>query len=102
MRSGTKARASFAVVASAAFLWALALSASPQLHEQLHADANSIDHSCAVTFIASGNFNHAPLSILISAPISYDVTRVPELTPLWIQPLFLLASVFEHAPPANS
>ncbi|PYK31971.1 MAG: hypothetical protein DME57_01760 [Verrucomicrobia bacterium] len=102
MKSSTKTRACFAVVASAALLWALVLSASPRLHERIHADANRVDHACAVTFIASGNFNHAPVSILISAPVSYDVTKVPERTPLWIQPLFLLASVFEHAPPANS
>ena len=102
MKSSTSSRAFIAILASAAFLWALTLSVSPQLHERIHSDANRTDHSCAVTFVACGNFNHAPVSILISAPISFDEFRVPELSPLWVQPLFLLASVFEHAPPANS
>lgn len=102
MKSSTSWRAFVAVLASAAFFWALTLSVSPQLHEQIHSDANSADHSCAVTFVSSGNFNHAPVSIPISAPISFDVSGVPELTALCLGPVFLLAGVFEHAPPANS
>lgn len=102
MKGRTSSRAFVAVIASAAFLWALTLSVSPQLHERVHSDANRADHSCAVTFVSSGNFNHTPVSILISAPVSLDEFNVPELRPLWIGPVFLLASVFEHAPPANS
>jgi hypothetical protein len=102
MKSSTNSRAFVAVLASAAFLWTLALSASPQLHERIHPDANRVDHTCAVTFVASGNFNHAPVSILISAPAPIAESAIPELTPCWVGPLFLLASVFEHAPPANS
>ena len=94
-------RAIVAVVAAAAFLWTLALSASPQLHERIHSDANRIGHACAVTFVTAGNVDHAPVALLISAPVPLD-EKLPELTPLWVGPLFLLASVFEHAPPANS
>ena len=102
MTRSTSSRAFVAVIASAAFFWALTLSASPQLHERIHSEANSVNHSCAVTAISSGNLNHTPVSILISAPVSLDEFRIPELRPLWIGPVFLLASVFEHAPPANS
>ncbi|HZR78489.1 MAG TPA: hypothetical protein VFA58_04735 [Chthoniobacterales bacterium] len=102
MRSSTSRRAFVAVIASTAFLWALTLSVCPQLHKQIHSDANQGNHSCAVTFVASGNLHHAPVAILINAPFYFDQTRVPELTPLWVQPLFLLASAFEHGPPANS
>jgi hypothetical protein len=102
MKRGTTRRAFVAVVTSAAFFWTLTLSVSPQLHERLHPDSNRTDHSCAVTFVASGNFNHSPVTLLISAPVPTDEFKIPELTPLWVQPLFLLASVFEHAPPANS
>ena len=102
MNSSTRIRAFIATVTSAAFLWTLILSASPQLHERIHPDANRADHSCAVTFISSGNVDHAPTALLISAPVQTDTFNLPELTPLWVTPLFLLASVFEHAPPANS
>lgn len=99
MKSSTSWRASVAFVASAAFFWALTLSVSPQLHQQLHSDANRVDHACAVTFIAAGNVDHAPVALLIATPVPLD-EKIPELTPLWVAPLFLLASVFEHAPPA--
>ena len=101
MKSSTRWRAPVAVIASAAFLWTLALSASPQLHERIHSDASRVDHSCAVTFVTAGNVDHAPVALLISTPVPLD-EKIPELTPLWVAPLFLLASVFEHAPPANS
>ena len=99
MKSST-ARAWIGLLASAAFLWALTLSVSPELHQRLHSDANRVDHSCAVTFISSGNVDHAPSALLISAPVPTDKFKIPELTPLWVAPLFLLASVFEHAPPS--
>ena len=101
MKSSTATRAFVGALAAAAFLWTLALSASPQLHERIHSDANRADHSCAVTFVASGNVDHSPVTLLISSPVPLD-ERIPELTPIWARPLFLLASVFEHAPPANS
>ena len=101
MKSST-ARAWIGLLGSAAFLWTLALSASPQLHERIHSNANQIDHYCAVTFVNSGTVNHSPVAVLISAPVPTDEFKIPELTPLWVGPLFLIASVFEHAPPANS
>ena len=102
MKSSTSSRAFVAFVASAAFFWALTLSASPQLHERIHSDAKRVDHSCAVTFISSGKVNHASCALLISAPVPTDEFKIPELTPLSVGPLFLIASVFEHAPPGNS
>jgi len=100
MKRSTTCRAFVGLLATAAFLWTLALSASPELHQRAHPDANQANHVCAVTFIASGNLNHAPSALLISAPVPTDEFKIPELTPLWVTPLFLLASVFEHAPPA--
>jgi hypothetical protein len=100
MKSSTITRASVAILASASFLWALTLSASPQLHERVHPDANRIEHTCAATFIASGNYDHAPVALLISAPVPLGDFEVPELSPRWVWPVFLVASVFEHAPPA--
>ena len=96
-------RASIAIFACAVFLWTLALSVSPQLHERLHPDANRIDHSCSVTLVASGNFNHSACPQLVSVPDLVDqFSSIPALTPQWVESAFLLARIFEHAPPAHS
>ena len=90
-----------AAFVSAAFLWALALSASPQLHERVHPDANSAEHTCAVTFIASGSYDNSAHAPLIIAPVpTVQFSKVPALSPHWVQSPFLGASIFEHAPPA--
>ena len=95
-------RASVAILASAAFLWALTLSVSPQLHERVHPDANRTEHTCAATFVASSNYDHTAVALLISAPVPLGEFDIPTLSPRWIQPVFLVAAVFEHAPPALS
>jgi hypothetical protein len=90
-----------AVLVSAAFLWSLALSVSPQLHQRVHPDANRVDHTCAVTLVASGKCNHSPAVPLISAPApTVEFFQRLELNSVWVQPLFLGAHIFEHAPPA--
>ena len=103
MKSSATTRAFVGVLASAAFFWTLTLSVSPQLHERIHPDANRIDHSCAITFIASGSYNYSPAAPLVSVPALVDqFSPVPTLTPHWVESSFLLARVFEHAPPAHS
>jgi len=72
MKSSTTTRALIGLLASAAFLWTLTLSVSPQLHERIHPDANRIDHSCAITFIASGSYNYSPAAPLLSVPALVD------------------------------
>jgi len=102
MRNSTSSRAFIAVLASAAFLWTLALSASPQLHQRIHRDANKTDHVCAITLISSGNYHHSPSVPLVSVPVPREqLSSIPALTPQWVEPLFLLARIFEHAPPAQ-
>lgn len=85
----------------AAFFWALALSASPQLHQRVHGDANRVDHTCAVTLIVSGSYDHAAPPPLISVN-RFETGRfeISELSSTWVQPLILKAHVFAHAPPA--
>src|SRR5205807_9471042 len=101
MKRSTAFRASVAVVTSAAFLWTLTLSVSPQLHERIHPDANRVDHSCAITFVASGSYNHSPATPLIATPIrAVESSQVSALNPIWVRPLFLGAHIFAHAPPA--
>jgi hypothetical protein len=88
---------------TAVFLWTLALSVSPQLHSRIHPDANTVEHTCAVTFIASGNFDHAAPPPIIGTPdavVSFSQVSVRD--PFWIPSTFLSASIFEHAPPAQA
>jgi len=101
MRSRRSDRAVVAALLCLAFLWTLALSASPQLHQRIHRDADRGDHVCAVTLVASGNFNHSACPQLVSVPDLVDqFSSVPTLTPKWVESPFLLARIFEHAPPA--
>jgi len=89
-----------AVLVSVAFLWALALSASPQLHQRVHKDANRVEHNCAVTMMASGSYDHAANPPLISAAdLAPQFSKIPALIPRWVQSPFLGACIFEHAPP---
>jgi hypothetical protein len=101
-RSKTHGRTFVATCVGAAFLWALALSASPQLHQRVHADANRVEHNCAATMIASGSYNHAAHVSLVSAPVpANQFSEMPALPPCWVRSLFLGACIFEHAPPTR-
>src|SRR5882724_8674335 len=103
MRNSRSDRAIVATFLCAAFLWTLALSASPRLHQRIHRDANRGDHVCAITMVASGNYDHSPVDQLVSAPDLVDQSSsIPALTPQWVESPFLLARIFEHAPPAHS
>jgi hypothetical protein len=95
-----RSSAFIAAFVSAAFLWALALSVSPQLHARVHSDANRTEHSCAVTLMASGSYDHCAHGALVSAPVpAVQFSQIPTLTPQWIESSFLGACIFEHAPP---
>jgi hypothetical protein len=86
-----------------AFSWALALSVSPRLHERVHADASRVEHSCAVTFFTSGSCDHSAHAPLVSAPVPLvQSARIAALNSIWVEPLFLGACIFEHAPPARA
>ena len=101
-RSTNRGRAFVAPCVFVAFLWAVALNASPQLHQRVHPDANRVEHNCAVTMIASGSYDHAANVPLLSAPLpAIQFSEIPALTPCWVQSPFLGAHIFEHAPPAR-
>jgi len=102
-RTNSCARALVAALVSVAFLWTLALSASPQLHQRVHSDADRVEHNCAATMIASGSYDHAAHTPLVSAPVpAIHFSKIPALTPQWVESPFLGACIFEHAPPAHS
>jgi hypothetical protein len=85
-----------------AFVWTLALSVSPKLHERVHRDANRAEHSCAVTFVASGAYEHSAPPLLIAPTAATAFARVADVNPIWVLSAFLGASIFEHAPPAHA
>jgi hypothetical protein len=101
-RSNSYGRAFVAALVFGGFLWALTLSASPQLHQRVHKDANRAEHNCAATMIASGSYDHVAPP-LVSAPVpAIQFSKIPALIPCWVQSPFLGACIFEHAPPARS
>jgi len=102
MKTGVTVRTSVAVFVSAAFFWTLLLSVSPQLHARVHPDAGRVEHNCAATMIASGNYDHASHPPLVSAALpAIQFSKIPALTPCWVRSPFLGACIFEHAPPAR-
>jgi hypothetical protein len=101
-RSTNHGRAFVATCVFAAFIWALALSVSPQLHQRVHADASRAEHSCAVTAIASGAYEHAGPPPLVSGPLpAVQFSEIAALTSQWVESLFLKAHIFANAPPAR-
>jgi hypothetical protein len=87
---------------SLTFLWVLALSVSPKLHERIHVDAGKAGHSCAVTLISAGNYEQAlpQPAIAPERPAFGEVLLLPWTT-VGVT-LFRGAALLEHAPPAHS
>jgi len=102
MKPGVMSRC-VAILASAAFLWTLTLGVAPGLHERIHADQDSADHSCAVTFVRSGTFHHASAPALqLTDKTVAEFATVPYLVSCWVPSPFLSGAIFEHAPPSYS
>src|SRR5262249_24359658 len=102
-RSKECRRAVIATFISAASFWTVVVSVSPQLHARIHADANHIEHVCAITLIASGSYEQAGQPAFVGGPqFSVPLPGSAELTSSWVKPLFLNAHIFAHAPPAHS
>jgi len=90
------------LVLAAAIMLTLGLSAAPNLHERLHPMAASL-HECAVTLIASGSCHHSAAAPLMIAPATaVQFSKIPALNPISVAAPFLVARIFEHAPPAHS
>jgi hypothetical protein len=100
--SNHRGRTFIATLVFGAFFWTLVLSGSPQLHGRIHTDANRANHSCAVTLIASGSYDHAANPPVVSAlDFALQFSKIPALSSTWVQPLSLSAHIFAHAPPAR-
>ena len=95
-------RATAVLVLATAIVLMLGFSVAPNLHERLHPTGASL-HECAVTLIASGSchYNAAP-PLMIAPATALHLSKIPALSPQWIESPFLGACIFEHAPPAHS
>jgi hypothetical protein len=96
------ARAFAAACVGVAFVWVLVLGVSPQLHQRIHPDANKVEHSCAVTFVTSGSYHHSHVPLTSAPFLAVQFSKIPALTPQWVESAFLSACIFEHAPPARA
>jgi hypothetical protein len=96
-----RGRAFAAIFVCTVFLWAVVLSASPQLHARIHANANRLEHVCAVTFVSAGQYEHSLSALIICAPApAFEFCGVTALHSVWLQPILLAAHIFANAPPA--
>jgi hypothetical protein len=82
------------------FLFTLVLSAIPQLHERIHS-SNGSNHECAVTLLASGNYQHTVSDTIAIAPPPATAFAHVSFRFQLVSPR-LEFSLLEHAPPALS
>ncbi|MDB6140298.1 MAG: hypothetical protein JWO94_3370 [Verrucomicrobiaceae bacterium] len=83
-------------------LLALAMAASPELHERFHPDAGDHHHECAVTHLIQGDFgDSAPVPLTSAGPLApvHETELIATAPTLWVTPLFLMNGILEHAPP---
>jgi hypothetical protein len=97
-RSAWKNAIGFALLLQ--FFFAVAMTASPSLHERLHHHAGQSDHVCIVTILHNGGSDGSALPLpIIAAPVQQTGTISSFSKNNETRPVFLLARIFEHAPP---
>jgi hypothetical protein len=72
-----------------------ALTASPRLHELLHADASQSAHQCAATMFAHGHVDAADVEVMLNVPL-----LAAEFIPASHISVFSLAA--ENLPPGRA
>ncbi len=90
-----------ALLTAAAFLFALAASDAPGLHEQIH-KTQGAGHECVVTILSAGGLALCGAAVILTAPVPAPAARAflaPRSVPAKAPLDFLL---LEHAPPARA
>jgi hypothetical protein len=82
-----------------AFLFLIALSGAPQLHERFHQTLGP-GHECAVTMLLSGACDHLAGGAPATEPVAVTWTPVPVLEQIHRRAAGLEFSLLEHAPPS--
>ena len=85
-----------------AVLFAVVLSAIPQLHEAIHATTGAPNHECAVTLLTSGNYQHTPTISISVAPPTPPTAFAHVADNFQLVTAHLEFSLLEHAPPVIS
>jgi hypothetical protein len=85
-----------------ALLFAVVLSAIPQLHEQIHDATGARNHECVVTLLTSGSCQHTPVAPVSLAPPAPPAAFAHVLVSFQLVSAHLEFSLLEHAPPAIS
>ena len=76
----------------------MAMAASPALHEWIHGAAHEGDHDCAVVLFMAGGVEAAVVVILVVAVlVSSGAQAMPRCE--WVEGLFRVLRILEHAPP---
>ena len=98
-------RATTVLVLATAIVLMLGFSVAPNLHERLHPTGGSI-HECAVWLWWRGgcHYNAAP-PLMIAPAMALHLSKIPALSPQWVQSPFLGAHAFSstrrlHTPEA--
>jgi hypothetical protein len=84
-----------------AFLFALVLSAAPELHERIHQPSGAT-HECAVTLLTAGNCEHTSCDAIEVAPQTPKPASALCHRHFQLVSARLEFSLLEHAPPAIS
>lgn len=95
-------RAIIAAGCLGAVLFAVVLSAIPQLHERIHNATGAPNHECAVTLLTSGNYQHTPNVAIALAPPAPPTAFAHIFSSVRLVNAPLEFSLLEHAPPAIS
>lgn len=79
----------------------MAMAASPGLHEWVHDGANESGHDCAVVLFMTGGAEQAVVVILVVAVLVTSGSQAV-LRGEWVEGIFRVLRILEHAPPAAS
>ena len=77
------------------------MAASPALHEWVHAGANDNAHECAVVLFMAGGAEEAVLVVLVVAVLVASGSQAVA-SDEWVEGIFRVLRILEHAPPTAS
>ncbi len=83
-------------------LMAMAMAASPELHQYIHGEADHEDHECVVTHLIKGDLHDGAPTPIITVGLDLPIVELRSVAAsdsVWVAPLFLKNGVLEHAPP---
>ena len=83
----TAAKKAVSLLCLSLFVLLQALAVSPELHRFLHHDANKAEHQCAVTLLAQGRLNAAPVPVfvIVSPVLIFEIPAHPISAPVIVE-----------------